>query len=221
LFGNQHSWFWHVIISPSHLGYFIFHLFDGSIHLFSLNSFLLFLYHHRINFYIRYGSFKKSSFRRLIMSFLRFKFFVLSRAGISLIINIQSSHFPLYSFEYNVSFNTHFNHNLFHLSGLSHCFLKSIHLGCSDGIFYIRGHCIIITIEYEWVIFSFVLWDSIQGLIEPDIKISYHFVLPQPNLVEFCEEGIVGNWGGNIIRSIALRSLNERMDLLGNIVYHS
>jgi hypothetical protein len=171
-------------------------MFDGSIHLYNLNSLLCFLRHHRINFYVMYGSFKKSSSRHLNLNLPRFKLFILFQARSSLIINIQSSHLPLYSSHYNVGVNTRFNYNLFHLSDLSHCFLQSIHLGCSDGIFYIRGHCILITTENDWVIWSFVFWDSTQGLIEPEIKISYPFVISQPNLGEVYLEGMVGNWGG-------------------------
>jgi hypothetical protein len=91
---------------------------------------------------------------------------------------------------------TYFNHNFFHLCGFSRLFLQGIHLGCSDIIFHIWGHCILITTEYDWVIRSFIFWNITQGFIEPKIKISYSFILLQTNLGEVGEKGMIDNWSG-------------------------
>jgi hypothetical protein len=121
----------------------------------NINSLLCFLCCRRVNFYVRYGSLKKSSSHHLILSCSRFKIFDSSEYGSSLIINIQSPHMSLYFSQYNVGVGACFNHNLFHLSSLSHRFLQGIHLGCSNGIFHIRGHCILIETENDRVIWYF------------------------------------------------------------------
>jgi hypothetical protein len=103
---------------------------------------------------------------------------------------------PLYFSQYNVGVSTRFNHNFFHLSGFSHCLLQGIHLGCSDSIFHIQEHCILIKTEHNWVIGSFIFWNRTQGFIEPEIKILYSFILPQTNLGEIGEKGMIRNWRG-------------------------
>jgi hypothetical protein len=45
----------------------------------------------------------------------------------------------------------------------------------------------LIKTKNDRVIWSFILWNYTQGLIEPEIKILYPFVLPQPNLGEVGE----------------------------------
>jgi hypothetical protein len=69
-------------------------------------------------------------------------------------------------------------------------------MGCYDRIFYIRGHHILIKTEYDWVIRYFIFLNLAQGFIELDIKISYSLILPQTNLGEISEKGMICNWRG-------------------------
>jgi hypothetical protein len=69
-------------------------------------------------------------------------------------------------------------------------------MGCSNIIFHIWEHQILITTEYDWVIRYFIFWNLTQGLIEPEIKFSYSLILPQTNLGEISEKGMICNWRG-------------------------